>query len=82
MSANKYDDNFKTMIIDLYKNGESVSDLASEYGVRNSTIYKWLNKDLNTNKGDELSNLELKREIARLKSENDILKKAIAIFTN
>lgn len=36
----KYNPEFKSMIIELYKTGRSVRDLSREYGVSEVTIYK------------------------------------------
>ena len=38
----KYNPEFKSMIIELYKTGRSVRDLSREYGVSEVTIYKWI----------------------------------------
>ena len=36
----KYNTEFKSMIVELYKTGRSVKDLSREYGVSEVTIYK------------------------------------------
>lgn len=38
----KYNFEFKSMIVELYKTGGSVKDLSREYGVLAVTIYKWI----------------------------------------
>ena len=38
----KYNIEFKSMIVELYKSGRSVKDLSREYGVSAVTIYKWM----------------------------------------
>lgn len=83
---NRYDDEFKKMIVDLVQSGRSITSLSSEYGISTPTIYKWVNlyKPISTSNGEVTSNKEIakmKKEIARIKMENEILKKAIAIFT-
>lgn len=81
----KYDKEYKDMIVDLFKSGMSLAELSSEYGIAKSTINGWI-KDKKEIKVDnqEVITLkevrELKREIARIKEENEILKKAMAIF--
>ena len=56
----------------------SLAELSSEYGIAKSIINGWI-KDEN-----EIMTLkevkELKKEMARIKEENEILKKAMTIF--
>ena len=40
---NRYEENFKQMIVDLNQTGRSVRGLAKEYGLSEATIYKWKN---------------------------------------
>lgn len=81
----RYDQEYKDMIVDLYKSGMSLAGLSSEYGIAKSTINGWI-KDLKEIKVDENEVMtlkevkELKKEMARIKEENEILKKAMAIF--
>ena len=44
----KYNSEFKSMIVELYKTGHSVKDLRREYGVSEFTIYKWGHQLLKT----------------------------------
>ena len=37
----KYNVEFKSMIVELYKTGRKVLELSREYGVSEVTIYKW-----------------------------------------
>ena len=37
----KYNAEFKSMVVELYKTGRSVKELSREYGVSEVTIYKW-----------------------------------------
>ena len=37
----KYNSEFKSMIVELYKTGRFVKDLSREYGVSDVKIYKW-----------------------------------------
>ena len=81
----RYDQEYKDMIVDLFKSGMSLAELSSEYGIEKSTINGWI-KDVKEIKvgEDEIMTLKevkaLKREMARIKEENEILKKAMAIF--
>ncbi len=36
-----YNNEFKAMVVELYKTGRSVKELSREYGVPEVTIYKW-----------------------------------------
>ncbi|KEI00050.1 transposase [Clostridium novyi A str. 4552] len=81
----RYDQEYKDMIVDLYKTGMSLTELNSEYGIAKSTINGWI-KDVKEVKIDdnEVMTLKevkaLKKEMAKIKEENEILKKAMAIF--
>lgn len=87
MSQNgiRYTDEFKKQLVDLYQTGSSVSYLSREYGVSNVTIYKWI-KELSlvkVSEKEEITSKEydiMKKRIAELEMENEILKKATAIF--
>ena len=81
----RYDQEYKDMIVELFKSGMSLADLSSEYGIAKSTINGWI-KDVKEIKVDENEVMTLKevkalrKEMARIKEENEILKKAMAIF--
>ena len=81
----RYDQDYKDMIVDLFKSGMSVSEISSEYCIAKSTINGRI-KDVKENKVDENEVMtlkevkQLKKEMARIKEENEILKKAMAIF--
>lgn len=42
MSQKKYNQEFKQTVFELYRSGTSVSQLSSECGVSEVTIYKWI----------------------------------------
>lgn len=81
----RYDQEYKDMIVELFKSGMSLAELSSEYGIAKSTINGWI-KDAKEIKIDENEVMTLKevkalrKEMARIKEENEILKKAMAIF--
>lgn len=81
----RYDQEYKDMIVDLFKSGMSLAELSSEYGIAKSTINGWI-KDVKEIKVDENEVMTLKevkalkKEMAKIKEENEILKKAMAIF--
>lgn len=80
----KFNEDFKQTIIDLHNSGKGVTELSREYGISIPTIYTWINhsKGIHHNNQDaDPEDIELlKHEILRLKEENEILKKATAIF--
>ena len=74
----KFEETFKKTIVELYQSGQSVEKLVEEYGIATQTIYRW--NSLYT-KGEEIGMtgaeiLSMKKEMARMKEENAILKKA------
>ena len=80
-----FTDEFKTMIAELVLSGQSAKDVASEYSLSETAVRNWAKKTpINVAEGDS-TNLEeinrIRKENARLKEENEILKKAMAIFT-
>lgn len=81
----RYDQEYRDMIVELFKSGMSLAELSSEYGIAKSTINGWI-KDVKEIKVDENEVMTLKevkalrKEMARIKEENEILKKAMAIF--
>ena len=81
-----YTPEFKQQIVDLYNaGGTSYPQLEREYGINRSTLISWV-KQLSPIKVSEDESVTLKeyralqKEIQRLKIENEILKKATAIF--
>lgn len=81
----KFNEDFKKMVVDLYKSGQPVKELSSEYGVSEISIYKWI-KNYSPIEGVQDQMLtpsdiqKMQKEMLRLKEENEILKKAMAIF--
>lgn len=67
---------------------KSTSQVARELGVKVTTLYSWVNKEKDSEKSnDEVSKAELfdelkrlKMELADVKEQRDILKKATAYF--
>lgn len=82
----RYDQEFKNMIVELYNTTDhTFKSLESEYGVTSATIQRWVKsmtpmnpEDSDTMTPQELA--ELKKEMARMREENEILKKAMAIL--
>lgn len=81
----RYDQEYKDMIVDLYKSGMTLAELSSEYGIAKSTINGWIKdvKEIQVDDNEVMTLKEVKafkEEMARIKEENEILKKAMAIF--
>ena len=81
-----YDEDFKKMIVELYNNKKPASEIVREYGISSSVLYKWIKEysPIEAEDGTVTNNKEiqkLKKEMNKIKEENEILKKAIAIFT-
>ena len=78
---------FKKTIVELYENGnKNKSELAREYGVSESNVRTWIKKygKIKTSTGEITNNdeiLKLQKENQEIKTENEILKKALAIFS-
>ena len=83
----RYDEEFKRTIVNLYQNGgKTQAALCKEYGISLTSLSRWI-KQYSTVKTDDGEVLtakqvkELQKRMAQLEEENQILKKAIAIFT-
>ena len=82
----RYDEDFKRTLVELYHNGKTQTSLIKEYGVSQSALTKWI-KQYSTVETDDGKILtanqvkELQKRMDQLEEENQILKKAIAIFT-
>ena len=87
-----YTREFKVETVKLItEHGESVSQVALDMGIHENTLYKWIRElsakpvEAFPGKGHMVSDAEelrqLKKENERLKMERDILKKAMAIFS-
>ena len=89
MKKRQFDKEFKTTIVDLLANGQSIKSVCQDYDLREATVYRW-KKEFKTETGsfkDEVT-LAYEKEIRLLKKqlkdaqmERDILKKAVSIFS-
>ena len=83
----RYDQEYKDMIVELFKSGMSLAELSSEYGIAKSTINGWI-KDVKEIKVDENEVMTLKevkalrKEMARIKEENELCKKSYGHICN
>jgi transposase len=83
MKQKRYNQEFKETIVELYRAGTPVNQLASEYGVTEVTIYKWIKLHSPIEGEESLTPADIsaiQKENLRLKQEVEILKKAMTIF--
>ena len=82
----RYDEDFKRTLVELYHNGKTQASLIKEYGISQTALSRWIKQysTVETSNGEILTAKqmkELQKRMAQLEEENQILKKAIAIFT-
>lgn len=78
----KYDAAFKSDAVSQLKSGRSARELSQLLGVSESLLYKWKQESTggrNREQSDEIK--RLKRQLKSLEEENEILKKALSIFS-
>lgn len=86
MPQRKYTQDFKQQIVELYNTGgKSLQQLESEYGVSKSTMSGWIKKlvPIQISETETITMKEykvLQKQLRELQIENEILKKATAIF--
>ena len=86
----RYESDFKVMIVELLKSGQKIKDISIEYDLNDGMVRRW-RREFELKKGDlskkkelstqELEIKQLKKEVAEIKMERDILKKAVSIFS-
>lgn len=79
-----FTEEFKTMIAELVASGQSVKEVSREYSLSETAVRNWSKKKAPIQTEEGTTNLEeinrIRKENAKLKEENEILKKAMAIF--
>ena len=76
-----YTQEYKNTIVDLFNSGKTYAEISSEYGVSKTTIRQWVNKNNNSTDTNKLTDNEddeikaMKKRMAKLEQENEILKK-------
>ena len=82
-----YTEEFKKTIVELYEAGNKTkSELAREYGTSEGNVRSWIKKygKIETSIGEVTNNdeiIKLKKKMQEVETENEILKKALAIFS-
>jgi transposase len=84
----KYSKEFKEDVLNMLRTGEKkVSALSKDLGISEQIIYRWNQKNGATHQeceklGDQEKELrELRKRLAEVTEERDILKKAVSIFS-
>jgi transposase len=85
----RYSKEFKEDVVNMLKTGEkSVSVLSRELDIAEGIIYRWYKKSEGKNEmvtekvGDQDKEIrELRKKLAEIEEERDILKKAVSIFS-
>jgi len=95
MKRRRFTQEFKDQAVELVRLGQPIRDVAEQLGIGKSNLHRWVltadHKDQSAQGGggvggavgtpDEAAELRrLRREVDRLKLENDILKKAAVIL--
>jgi transposase len=83
-----FNDEFKQQIVQLYNAGKPKSEICREYDLASAVVDRWIKrinatgsaKESDNRTPEELELITLRKEIRRLKMENDILKQAALIF--
>jgi len=85
----KYNTEFKERAVSMVISSEKpIAQIAKDLGIKVTTLYSWVNKAKSANVQDASQTNEqmfdelkrLKRELAEVKEQRDILKKATAYF--
>ena len=62
MAKNIYDEEFKKLIVSLYQNGKTQTQLSKDYGISLSAINKWVKQysEIKTEDGDVFTANQIK----------------------
>lgn len=87
-----YSDEFKREAVRLAEERGNVTQTARDLGINDTILFRWKRRLANTPGNEQAfpgngnprdaEMARLQRELARVKEENAILKKAVGIFTN
>lgn len=79
---------FKKQMVELYENGKSRATIVEEYDLTTSALDRWIKQSQATGSFKEKDNrspeenelIAMRKELQRLRMENDILKQAALIM--
>ena len=80
MARKHYSLEYREQIVALVKSGRSIASVAKEFGLANQTVRNWVQEGQEGPLGHRERERALRRELARVKEERDILAKATAWF--
>ena len=80
MARKHYSLEYREQIIAMVKSGRLIASVAKEFGLANQTVRNWVQKGQEGSLGHREQERSLRRELARVKEERDILAKATAWF--
>lgn len=83
--SKRYTEEYKNTIVELYNSGKTLTELNGEYVLPKSTILTWVKKSkptaVDNNKVITQADYQaILKKMVRIEEENEILKKAMAIF--
>ena len=82
----RYTEEFKKTIVELYEAGNKTKvELAREYGTSECNVRAWIKKygKIKTSTGETTNDeiIKMQKKMKEIETENEILKKALAIFS-
>jgi len=80
-SYRRYDASFKAEAVQQMLQGRGIKELSISLGVSESLLYQWRAKGIGKSIINTSEIKTLKRENKKLKEQNEILKKALSIFS-
>ncbi|MFL4497818.1 transposase [Weissella sp. MSCH1] len=76
----RYEEDFKKSIVEMVKAGHRPDELATEYGTSADSIRNWVKKYAPVDVNGESVSANERKELAILKEENEILKRAAVLL--
>ena len=80
-SYRRYEESFKAEVLKQISQGRSIKELSESLGVSESNIYSWRAQSSGKRVGQDGEIKRLKKQIKDLETDNEILKKALQIFS-
>ncbi len=77
----KYDLEFKKEVVRKYLSGQRIAAISRETGVSANVLHRWKPQMIEKDGEPDKEKLEMRKRIMELEMENEILKKAAAIFS-